>query len=100
MRALTAAPRDLLIPLSLALFRATWVDNRDLSDPAVVTEALGAHSGLVEAASDPATKKRLIDTTNQAIEAGAFGAPAFVTGGALYWGNDRLEMAVDAAASR
>ena len=100
MRALTAAPADALVSLSLSLFRATWVDNQDLSDPMVVTAALGDHSALVEAASDPVIKKQLIDTTTQAIEAGAFGAPAFVTGGELFWGNDRLEMAIAAAVAQ
>lgn len=99
MRALTAASAEAVIPLSLALFRATWVDNRNLSDPAVVAEVLGPDAHLVEAAADPTVKKQLIDTTSEAIEAGVFGAPSFVSGGALYWGNDRLDMAVEAAST-
>ncbi len=97
MRALTAAPAELLIPLSQALFRAAWVEDKDISDPAIVTEVLGEYAHLVEAASNPETKAALIQTTSEAVDLGAFGAPTFVVNEEIYWGNDRLEMAIEAA---
>ena len=98
MRALTAAPTALLPELSLALFRATWVENKDLSQVDVVTAALGTHGpDLVTATQDPTVKAKLMSVTQEAIDAGAFGAPSFVVDGELFWGNDRLEMALDVA---
>lgn len=99
MRALTAAEEGERVALSLALFRAAWVEDRDVSKPDVVGEALGGRGpALIEASGDPAVKERLRVTTQAAIDAGAFGAPSFVVGDALYFGNDRLEWAVEAAA--
>lgn len=99
MRALTAAEEGERVALSLALFRAAWAEDRDVSKPDVVGEALGGRGpALLDASGDPAVKERLRVTTQAAIDAGAFGAPAFVVGEALYFGNDRLEWAIEAAA--
>ena len=93
MRALTAVSPENLVSKSLALFRAAWVDNLDISNPEIVSDALGdAGPELVAATQDPEIKAKLMATTQDAIDAGAFGAPSFVMNGALYWGNDRLEM--------
>ncbi len=101
MRVLTAADADELIPLSLALFRATWADDRDIGDPAVIADVLGDRAeALMGKAREVGTKNRLRATTDAAVAAGAFGAPTFVVGDALYWGNDRLEWALDAARDR
>ena len=100
MRALSAAEPDQLINLSMRLFKAAWVDNQNISEPNVVRDALGSGSEkLLEATQDPVIKERLKATTQDAIDKGAFGAPAFVVEDALYWGNDRLEMAIEHAKS-
>ncbi|WP_181233039.1 2-hydroxychromene-2-carboxylate isomerase [Enhygromyxa salina] len=88
-----------------ALFRAYWADDRDISDPAELTriaDELGLDgAGLVAAAGEPSAKQALFATTNAAVEAGVFGAPTFVvhtpTGPELFWGADRLELAVETA---
>lgn len=101
MRVLTAADADELIPLSLALFRAAWADDRDISDPEVIVDVLGARAEtLMARAREMGAKNRLRATTDAAVAVGAFGAPTFVVGDALYWGNDRLEWALDAARQR
>jgi len=98
MRALTAAPKDRVEDLSLSIFRAAWVHNLDMSKPDIVADALGDLAPeLLAATQDPAVKDRLKETTQDAVDAGGFGAPSFVVGNELYWGNDRLEMAVLAA---
>jgi 2-hydroxychromene-2-carboxylate isomerase len=84
---------------SKALFRAYWVLGRDVSQPAVVAEAL-AEAGfdgaaLVAAAEAPAIRDELRRRTGEALEAGVFGAPTFIVtvGDAppqLFWGQDRL----------
>lgn len=43
----------------------------------------------------PETKERLRSQTDRALAAGLFGAPAFRAGEELFWGNDRLEAALD-----
>lgn len=53
---------------------------------------------MFERAAAPATKQRLRDQTQRARELGIFGAPSFTVGGELYWGHDRLEVALDHAA--
>ena len=37
-------------------------------------------------------KQRLKDNTDEAVQRGAFGAPSFFVGNALFWGNDRLTL--------
>jgi len=99
MRCLTAADARELIPLSMKLFRATWAEDRNISDPEVVADILGDRAKvLLERARDPGVKNRLRATTDAAVSAGAFGAPTFVVGDALFWGNDRLDWALEAAA--
>jgi 2-hydroxychromene-2-carboxylate isomerase len=90
-----------------AIYRAYWVEDRDISSPEVMREicdALG-HDGksLVDRAQEPAIKTALREQTEAAVAAGVFGAPTFVVHPrdgepSLFWGNDRLEWAVRFAA--
>ena len=55
----------------------------------------GPDEVLAAAATDP-IKSRLKDHVREAQERGLFGAPSFLTAdGELFWGNDRLEQALD-----
>jgi 2-hydroxychromene-2-carboxylate isomerase len=89
---LADAQRDALVG---ALFRAVWVESRDVADPAVVADA-ASRSGLdgpalVADASSDATKARLRRETDAAMEAGVFGVPSMRVGDELFWGFDDLE---------
>jgi 2-hydroxychromene-2-carboxylate isomerase len=42
----------------------------------------------------PVTKESLRRQTEEAVARGIFGAPTFVVGDELFWGNDRLEDAI------
>lgn len=82
-----------------AVYRANFVDDADISDPAVLRRCL---AGCVDdpeaalAAGDSAeVKARLRANTERAADLGIFGAPSFVVDGELFWGNDRLEDALD-----
>ena len=73
---------------------AMWEQGLKMDDPEVMTKAL-ADAGLDAAAlsaaiEDPAVKQGLLDNTNAACEAGAFGIPSFMVDGELYFGKDRL----------
>lgn len=81
-----------------AVYRANFADDRDIADPAVLTfclEGAGveAKSCLTEAQSAD-TKDALRRATEEAAERGIFGAPTFIVGDELFWGNDRLDTAL------
>jgi 2-hydroxychromene-2-carboxylate isomerase len=91
MRLLAAAPDAIVPPLAHALFRAYWVENRDVTDRAVL-RAIAATHGLDADAiwGDPVRKERLRERTDAALREGVFGVPTFVVGDELVWGVDRL----------
>ena len=83
----------------LAVFRAEYVDHRDISDAAVLRDLLhplvpDPEAALAEAQS-PENKPKLRANTEQAIALGLFGSPSFIVSGELFWGDDRLEDALD-----
>ena len=50
---------------------------------------------LVERAQTQVAKDRLKLQTHRAKSLGIFGAPSFTVGRELFWGDDRLEEAID-----
>jgi 2-hydroxychromene-2-carboxylate isomerase len=83
------------------VYRANFANDLDISAPAVV-EACLASAGADPAATlaeaqTPTSKDRLRQQTERAVALGIFGAPSFVVGEELFWGNDRLEDALDHA---
>lgn len=97
--ALEGAPRS---AFSRAVYQLQFGEGRDISDPLTAAEALrraGLDTALVEKAQEREIKDALRASTEEAQRAGVFGAPSFVAAdGELFWGNDRLEMALDWAA--
>jgi len=86
---------------SRAVNRAEFAEGRNIGDPAVVAQIVGAlgHDGaaaLARAQSDE-IKRKLRAQTEEAQHLGIFGAPNFIARGELFWGNDRLEQALDFA---
>ena len=81
-----------------ATFAANFGHDRDISDPEVLAGILDAVGVDGEAtlgqAATPDVKKRLREQTERAVELGIFGAPSFVVGDELFWGNDRLGDAI------
>jgi 2-hydroxychromene-2-carboxylate isomerase len=84
---------------SRAVYRANFVEDREISDEAVVAAVLvelgGDATGIVERAQSPENKAALGAAVEAAIAKGIFGAPSFIVGGELFWGNDRLEQAIE-----
>ena len=83
-----------------AVYAAEFGQGRDIGDPFVVADilnALGQNPGeIIEQARTEANKNALRAQTEEAQRLGLFGAPSFVTAdGELFWGNDRLEAALE-----
>jgi 2-hydroxychromene-2-carboxylate isomerase len=83
---------------SRRLFHAYWAEDRDLNDPAVLTAITGDPVLVERAHNDSDLKQALIDSTDDARQAGACGAPFFVVGDQLFWGQDRLPLVARALA--
>jgi 2-hydroxychromene-2-carboxylate isomerase len=77
-----------------ALFRAVWVESRNVGEPAVVAEVASAAGlrgpELVAAAQQPEAKAALRKQTDDAIAAGVFGVPSMRAGDEVFWGYDDL----------
>ena len=82
------------LKLCSAIFAAVWEQERDIANPAVLRELLG-EAGLDPArlaqAASPAVQQRYQANTRQAIDSNIFGAPSYVIGGEIFWGQDRLD---------
>ncbi len=78
-----------------ALYRAAWVEGRNIADGAVLAAVLDEAgldgAALVAATADPEVKARLRANTDRARERGICGVPSFEVDGELFWGQDRLE---------
>jgi 2-hydroxychromene-2-carboxylate isomerase len=112
---------DHIAPLSHALFRALWVEDRDVDDARVLAEILRQHGfdadHLLALTQEPAVKQALVNQTSRAVAAGVFGAPTVIVeharpdlhgdrrgaplcdllGALVFWGLDRLPLVERAA---
>ena len=90
------------VSFALAAFRQAFAGGRDLSDPdnvAIAAAACELHpNAIAKAAASASVKARLREQTDRSGDLGVFGVPAVVVGGEVFWGDDRLEDAVAAAA--
>jgi 2-hydroxychromene-2-carboxylate isomerase len=82
--------------LAKALYRAYFVEGRDIGAPATVVD-IAASVGLdrdavTKALEDPAVKERAKKEVDAAVGAGVFGSPFFIVDGEPFWGVDRLPM--------
>jgi 2-hydroxychromene-2-carboxylate isomerase len=82
-----------------AMFRAEFGDGSRIDDVAVIGDILDRliidRNRALDAARSDAIKARLRAQTEEAQRLGLFGAPSFTTAdGELFWGNDRLERAL------
>jgi 2-hydroxychromene-2-carboxylate isomerase len=81
-----------------AVFAANYAEKKDISEDETlraILEALGVDADAAfEAANAPENKEALKQQTKEATARGLFGAPSFIVGDELFWGNDRLETAL------
>lgn len=77
-----------------AVLAACWAQERNIADEQVLTQLLleqGLPAGLLEQSHSQAVQVRYEACTQQAIDAGVFGAPSYVIDGEIFWGQDRLD---------
>ena len=83
---------------SRAVYAANFALAKDISDDATLAEILERlkidPAGAFAAANAPQNKERLKARTEEARARGIFGAPSFIAGEELFWGNDRLKEAI------
>jgi 2-hydroxychromene-2-carboxylate isomerase len=82
-----------------AVFHAEFAEGRRIDDAAAIGSILETlkldPQTVLDAAQAESNKQRLRQQTEEAQRLGIFGAPTFVTSdGELFWGNDRLERAL------
>jgi 2-hydroxychromene-2-carboxylate isomerase len=104
-RVALALPDDARPAFSKALYRLEFCEGAPIGDEAVLREAvLQAGEELqpaLSAAKTDLVKHALRRQTEEAEALGLFGAPTLVTpDGEIFWGNDRLEEALDWAVAR
>ena len=81
-----------------SIYVAQFAEGQDISKPDILTslaQKAGAPDDILERATMPDNKARLRTNTEEAIALGLFGAPSFTIGDELFWGDDRLEDALD-----
>lgn len=74
--------------------RAIWAEERNVADASVLGALLaeaGLPAALLDASGSPAVAEVYAGYTQQAIDAGVFGAPSYVIDGEIFWGQDRLD---------
>ena len=103
MRAATYAKEiGRTVSFSLAAFRQAFAAGRDLSEPDNVLLAGAAAEihprAMLAAVERDSVKCALREATDRAGDLGVKGVPAVVVDGEVFWGDDRLEEAVHAAA--
>lgn len=102
MRAATFAKQTgRTVSFALAAFRQAFAAGRDLSEHDNVLIAAAAcelhPNAVTKATGTESVKRALIEATDQAAELGVIGVPSLAVGGEVFWGDDRVEEAVEAA---
>jgi 2-hydroxychromene-2-carboxylate isomerase len=92
-----------VVSFSLAAFRQVFAAGRsmqDIDNVLIAAAACELHPNAVTKGMETASiKEKLKAVTAEAIELGVEGIPTVAIGDRLFWGDDRLEEAVEAAAA-
>lgn len=100
--AVAAEEKGCQVQVAHRLFEGMWVEKLDLSQDevliALADEAGAPGAKLLERTGAGHVKDRLRNNTDEAVERGAFGAPAIFMGDEFFFGNDRLQFLEEALA--
>ena len=91
-------------PLSHAILRALWAEERDISDPdtrRMIADENGYDgTALLAAEGSEAVQAEYRANGEEAERLGVFGSPTVIVDGELFWGQDRLDFVDRALALR
>ncbi len=94
---------DDALAFSQAILRAVWAEEANIADPATlvtIARSCGLDADAVMSTVESGEPERLrAADTREAIDRGVFGAPSYVLGDEIFWGQDRVEF-LDAALSK
>ena len=80
-------------------FNAYWKDDVDITDEkniTIILENIGFNKkDFFDGIKDLKIKEKLKDLTKNAFDKDIFGAPTFVVNNKIFWGQDRLDYALD-----
>ena len=81
------------------IFDAYWKDDLDTSDEKILETLIKKckinSNDFFDGIKAPKIKDKLKNVTQEAHDKGIFGAPTFVMNNKIFWGQDRLEFALD-----
>ena len=81
------------------MFNAYWRNNMDITNEEILIHLLKQckidSDNFFKTIKDPAIKDKLKNATKDAHEKEVFGAPTFIINNQIFWGQDRLEYALD-----
>lgn len=80
--------------LTDSILRAVWVQDRNIADEAVLAGLLRERelpAARLDQSHAQAVQERYEADTQEAVDAGVFGAPSYVVEGEIFWGQDRLD---------
>jgi carboxymethylenebutenolidase len=83
------------VVLAHRILKALWEEERDPGDRATLAALVGEAGldadGLIAVAEDPRWAARRQADSEAALVRGVFGAPSYVIGDEIFWGQDRLD---------
>ena len=88
--------RDLYLNV---MFDAYWKDNLNISNEEIIKTLIKKNKiepiSFFDGIKDPKIKEELKNVTQEAHDKEIFGAPTFVVNNKIFWGQDRLEFALN-----
>ena len=83
------------IKLAHRVLKAVWQDELNPGDPATLARLIGEiglnADAVMKLGAEPRWTERRVADTQAALEHGVFGAPSYVIGDEIFWGQDRLD---------
>ncbi len=101
LRLTLAAPEPKRPELIHRLMRLAWVEDASIDEAALAAALrdVDLDEALVAKTKEPSVKQALFAATQEAVDRGVPGAPTFIVGDELFWGQDRLLFVDKALAS-
>ncbi len=98
--AVAITSQDQRAAFTRAVYMAEFGEGHDISAASTLTDCLaaaGLAADFIESSQDPKVKAALFEQSSRAKDLDLFGAPSFVVGDEVFWGDDRLLDAINHA---